>query len=174
MPADSDHIGSRGGAARPPLLVSACLVGLDTRLDGRCRRFPSVASLASRFTLIPVCPEQLGGAPTPRHAAEISGGAGAEVLAGEARVFSVEGADVTDLFLRGAEQVARIARLAGCGAAVLKARSPSCGVGTTYDGSFSHTLQLGSGVTAARLQQEGLSLYTEEDCSALLAGDAPA
>jgi len=170
MAIDIDRV-EPGGAARPPLLVSACLVGLDTRLDGRCRRFPTVSSLASRFTLVPVCPEQLGGAPTPRRAAESSGGAGAEVLAGEARVLSVDGADVTDLYLRGAEQVARVARLTGCSAAVLKARSPSCGVGATYDGSFSHTLRPGSGVTAARLEQEGLSLYTEEDCGALLAGD---
>lgn len=155
------------GDGRGPLLVSACLVGLCTRLDGACRSFPAVLALAADYCLIPVCPEQLGGGPTPRPPAEIVGGAGAEVLDGRARVFTNAGADVTELYLRGARQVRAAARLSGAAVAVLKARSPSCGVGTTYDGTFSHSLQPGSGVTAALLAREGLVLYTEEDCAAL-------
>jgi len=158
----------RGG--RAPLLVSACLVGLRTRLDGAARSFPGVCALASRYFLVPICPEQLGGSPTPRPAAEICGGAGAHVLDGRARVVTEDGRDVTEVYLRGAAEVLAVARLTGATSAVLKARSPSCGVGSTYDGTFSHGLQPGSGVTAALLAQEGLSLYTEEDCGRLLVG----
>ena len=152
---------------RAPLVVSACLVGLCTRLDGRVRPFPRVLSLARRYCLVPVCPEQLGGSPTPRCPAEIQQGAGDDVLDGRARVATREGQDLTDMYLRGAEQTLAVARLAGATAAVLKARSPSCGVGTTYDGTFSGTLRPGSGVAAALLAREGLTLYTEEDCPEL-------
>jgi uncharacterized protein YbbK (DUF523 family) len=156
-----------GDDGRAALLVSACLVGLCTRLDGRARSFPHVLALSSRYCLIPVCPEQLGGSPTPRPPAEIRQGAGEDVLEGRARVVTEEGRDLTDIYLRGAEQTLAVARLAGARAAVLKARSPSCGVGTTYDGTFTHSLRPGSGVAAARLAREGLALYTEEDCAGL-------
>ncbi len=158
-------------ARRPPLLVSACLLGLCTRLDGRARSFPAVSSLASRFLLIPVCPEQLGGLPTPRPAAELHGGAGDQVLDGKASVMTADGRDVTQAFLRGAAEVLAVARLIDADTAVLKARSPSCGVGITYDGTFSHTLQPGSGVTAALLGRSGITLFTEEDCAGLGAPD---
>lgn len=167
--ADEGRGASAEGLGRPPLIVSACLVGLRTRLDGRARSFPAVCALASRYCLIPVCPEQLGGSPTPRPAAEITRGAGEDVLDNRARVLTEEGDDLTEVHLRGAAEVLGIARLSGATAAVLKARSPSCGVGTTYDGTFSHSLRSGSGVTAALLAREGLDLYTEEDCAALSA-----
>jgi len=157
-----------GSRSSRPLLVSACLVGVCTRLDGRARSFSQVRALGGSHTLIPVCPEQLGGLPTPRLPAEICGGAGEDVLDGRAQVVTREGGDVTDVYVRGASQVLAIARLTGATCAVLKARSPSCGVGTTYDGTFSHTLRSGSGVTAALLAREGLRLYTEEDCAGLL------
>lgn len=174
----NDEPGREGGGgpdgspatSRPPLLVSACLVGFCTRLDGRARSFPGVMSLASRFCLIPVCPEQLGGLATPRPGAEVCGGAGAQVLGGAAKVVTTDGIDVTQAFVRGAAEVLAVARLTGAEAAVLKARSPSCGVGTTYDGTFSHTLQQGSGVTAALLESSGIVLFTEEDCAGLGAG----
>jgi len=89
-------------------------------------------------------------------------------LDGRAWVVTDDGCDVTDVYLRGAREVLTIARLTGAASAVLKARSPSCGVGCTYDGTFSHALRPGSGVTAALLAREGLTLYTEEDCSGLV------
>jgi uncharacterized protein YbbK (DUF523 family) len=175
--ADEDEEDIAAGIAarseRPPLIVSACLVGLRTRLDGRARSFPHVLALASRYCLIPVCPEQLGGSPTPRPPAEIFQGAGEDVLDGRARVVTAEGDDLTDVHLRGATEVLGVARLSGATAALLKARSPSCGVGTTYDGTFSHRLRPGSGVTAALLAREGLELFTEEDCAALSARSDP-
>lgn len=145
---------------RPPLLVSACLVGLPTRFDGGHHRDRPVLELARRFTLVPVCPEQLGGLGTPRPPAEIQGGTAG---AGAERVLGADGSDVTEGFRRGAAAVLAVARLVGAEAAVLKARSPSCGVGETYDGTFSRTVRPGSGVTAALLAREGLELYTEED-----------
>jgi len=141
---------------------------MRTRLDGGARSFPAVRDLGCRFCLIPVCPEQLGGAATPRPPAEILGGSGDDVLDGRARVVTDDGRDVTDVYTRGAGEVLAVARLTGATYAVLKARSPSCGVGFTYDGTFSHSLRPGSGVTASLLAREGLTLYTEEDCSRLL------
>ncbi|MCL5735892.1 MAG: DUF523 domain-containing protein [Actinobacteria bacterium] len=143
-------------------------MGLHTRLDGSARKYPSVLSLESRYCLIPVCPEQLGGSPTPRAPAELLGGAGDEVLEGMAAAVTPEGCDLSEIFVRGATEVLTVAHLTGARAAVLKARSPSCGVGTTYDGSFGHKLQAGSGVTAALLERSGIALFTEEDCVALM------
>jgi len=171
-PAAEDGSGAEptvGEWARPPLLVSACLVGLCTRLDGGARCFPQVLALSSRYCLVPVCPEQLGGSPTPRPPAEIRQGTGDDVLDGRTRVVTEDGHDLTDVYLRGAAQTAAVARLVGARAAVLKARSPSCGVGATYDGTFTHTILQGSGVTAALLTRAGVVLYTEEDCADLLA-----
>ena len=74
---------------------------------------------------------------------------------------------MTDVYVRGAEQTLAVARLVGVSAAVLKARSPSCGVDATYDGTFSHTIRLGPGVAAALLARHGLALFTEEDCDRL-------
>lgn len=159
-------------ARRPPLLVSACLLGLRTRLDGGARLFPQVLELTSQFCVIPVCPEQLGGLGTPREPAELCGGAGEQALDGLARVLTKDGRDVTTQFLAGAEQTLLIALLSRATRAVLKARSPSCGAGATYDGTFSHSLREGSGVTAALLGRAGIELYTEENCGALLAGSA--
>jgi uncharacterized protein YbbK (DUF523 family) len=153
-------------ARRGTLLVSACLVGLHTRFDGGHNFRARVAALADVYHLVPVCPEQLGGLPTPRRPAEIRGGAGPEVLAGRARVFTPEDVDVTEAFMRGARAVLGIAELCGASGAVLKARSPSCGVGETYDGTFSRSLVQGSGVTASMLEAAGMALWTEEDVSA--------
>ena len=152
----------------PVLLMSACLCGVECRLDGRHGLRPQVVALRDRFRLVPVCPEQLGGLPTPRPAAEVSGGAGAEVLRGEARVLAGNGEDVTEAFVRGARQVVAIAALVGAAGAVLKARSPSCGVGEVYDGTFSHTVREGSGVAAAALRNLGLAVWTEEDAGACI------
>ena len=140
------------GKGRQPLLVSACLLGVYCRYDGRMETDGRVADLASRFTLIPVCPEQLGGLPTPRDAVELSG----------EKALTRSGTDVTEAFCRGVEQVLRIASLTGARAAVLQPRSPSCGIGVIYDGTFSGVRIDGHGMLAGRLEEEGFLLCTPE------------
>lgn len=146
------------------IVVSACLAGLATTHNGKAKPHPKVLELLREGRAVLVCPEQLGGLPTPRAEAEIEpGGSGARVLSGEARVLDSQGKDVTAQYLRGAREALRAARLSGAGAAILKARSPSCGTGLIYDGEFSGTLVKGEGVTAALLRKEGLTVLTEED-----------
>lgn len=134
------------------LLVSACLLGARCRYDGKSAANPAVLALAARHTLIPVCPEQLGGLSTPRAPAERCAG----------RVKTCGGADVTDAYALGASEALRLCRLLGCEAAVLKARSPSCGMGVIYDGTFTGTRVLGDGMTAEALLAAGIPVYTEE------------
>ena len=127
------------------ILISACLVGLQTRYDGRVVDIPDCRKELENYIWIPVCPEQLGGLPTPRCPADIAGGNGFDVLEGRARVICDDGKDVTEPFVQGAETVLDIARRQQVGKIFLKARSPSCGVKKT-------------GVTAALLQKNGLHL----------------
>lgn len=141
------------------ILVSACLLGLCTRYDGQSKGEDSVLALAKHHVLIPVCPEQLGGLPTPRPPAEMQKDGG---------VINQQGQDVTEAFQRGARMALDIARLTGCEAAILKARSPSCGLGQVYDGSFSGTLSPGNGVFAALCLQSDLPVYTEENVHRLM------
>ena len=146
-----------------PVLVSACLLGRACRYDGgHCRREDIVGALAGREVL-PICPESMGGLTVPRAPAEIVGGGGGEVLAGRAQAIDREGVDRTEAFLRGAGAVLALARERGAKAAVLKERSPSCGVHYIYDGSFRGRAVPGQGVTAALLSAEGLVLRSEED-----------
>ena len=152
------------GSDEPPILVSACLAGLATTHAGVAKPNSHVMELVRQGRAILVCPEQLGGLPTPRLAAEIVDGAsGPEVLAGEGRVVDTSGADVTAQYLRGAREALKAARLAGSTKAILKARSPSCGKDRIHDGTFSGVLRGGSGVTAALLEQSGLEVLSEED-----------
>ena len=146
------------------IVVSACLAGLATTHNGKAKPHPKVLELLRQGRAVLVCPEQLGGLPTPRAEAEIEpGGSGTKVLSGEARVLDSNGKDVTAQYLRGAREALRAARLSGAGAAILKARSPSCGSGLIYDGEFSGRLVEGEGVTAALLRKEGLTVLTEEE-----------
>ncbi|MGB3221723.1 MAG: DUF523 domain-containing protein [Desulforhopalus sp.] len=131
----------------PPCLVSACLVGLCTRYDGLTKVSPSCLEQLESSHWIPICPEQLGGLPTPREAADIIGGSGIDVLAGKARVVTKSGNDLTAEFILGAEQVLQIAQSQHIGTAFLKARSPSCAVKGRI------------GVTAALLQSHGIQLH---------------
>ncbi len=144
---------------KPALLVSACLMGVDCRYDGGGKRLEGLDLLMAACRVVPVCPEQLGGLPTPRVPSERAG----------RRVLNREGADVTLAFLRGAEQACRLARLYGARLALLKARSPSCGQGEVYDGSFTGRLVPGQGVTAQALADMGVAVYNEEQIDALLA-----
>ncbi len=135
------------------VLVSACLLGIFCRYDGRCTGDERVLALTRRFRLVPVCPEQLGGLSTPRPSVELRQG----------RAVCADGRDVTEAFRRGVDQVARIAFLTGARTAILQPRSPSCGVGRIYDGTFSGRLVPGQGMLAACLQQTGVRLFTPED-----------
>ena len=108
--------------------------------------------------LVPVCPEQLGGLSTPRPPAERQG----------ERVMTGDGTDVTAPYLRGAEETLRLCRLLDCEAAVLKERSPSCGRGEIYDGTFTGTLAKGDGVTAQLLAAHGIAVYGESGIEELL------
>ena len=140
------------------LLVSACLLGTCCRYDGASKAHPLAERLAERHTLVPVCPEQLGGLPTPRPPAERRGD----------WVVTGDGADVTEQYRRGAEEALRLCRQLGCGAAVLKERSPSCGRGEIYDGTFSGRLAAGDGVTASLLLDSGVPVYGESQIAELL------
>ncbi|MHC4598011.1 MAG: 2-thiouracil desulfurase family protein [Planctomycetota bacterium] len=142
------------------ILVSACLIGAETRYDGRSAAAPRVLALCRRRPFLPVCPEQLGGLPTPRERAEIEGGTGAEVLAGRARILlRPSRTDVTEAFLRGARQVEALVRRFDIREAYLKSRSPSCGVGTVAVGT--ETIP-GDGVTTALLKELGVRTVVVE------------
>jgi len=145
------------------VLVSACLAGRECRFDGTGSYADVVSRLVREGRAVLVCPEIDGGLGTPRPAAEIVGGDGADVLAGRARVITEDGIDVTDHYLKGAERALAAARRVGATTAMLKARSPSCGRGTVYDGTFSKTLQVGDGVTAALLKAKGIEVVTDEE-----------
>lgn len=144
------------------LLVSACLVGIPCRYDGGSCPNDQLQALAMQGDVLPLCPEVLGGLSTHRSPAEIQGDDGGDVLEGRARVVTTEGKDVTAEFLAGARKVLRVAHRWGIKVAILKARSPSCGVGQIYDGSFSGRLVEGDGVTAALLKREGIIVKSEE------------
>ncbi|HJC05411.1 MAG TPA: DUF523 domain-containing protein [Candidatus Enterocloster excrementipullorum] len=133
------------------ILVSACLLGTPCRYNGKGVLAPEVRALMEEHHLIPVCPEILGGLATPRTPAERKGD----------RVVTKDGADVTKAYERGAKEVLRLARLFGCQAAVLKERSPSCGAGTIYDGTFTGTLTEGNGVCAQMLLDAGIRVLGE-------------
>jgi len=156
------------------LLVSACLLGLNTRYDGGNNFRPDLAGLQDKALLVPVCPEQLGGLPTPRQPAEIICADGYDVLAGQAPVLTSSGEDCTAAFLRGARETRRLAEMVSATAALLKARSPSCGNRYIYNGSFSRELRSGPGVAAALLMASDLPVFNEEETEALLAWLEPA
>ena len=141
------------------ILVSACLLGLRCRYDGKAKPNAAVLALRERHTLIPVCPEQLGGLPTPRSPSEWQG----------ERIRNADGADVTMQYLRGAEEAVRLAELMGCRVAVLKERSPACGCGEIYDGSFTHTLKAGDGSAASALKRAGVTVLGESAAPAFFA-----
>lgn len=135
------------------LLVSACLLGVMCRYDGQSRADEKVLTLLKNHVLVPVCPEQLGGLSTPRCPCEIQGD----------RVMSRDGDDRTAEYEKGALEALRLCRLFSCEAAVLKAKSPSCGLGCVYDGTFSGTLRPGDGVTAGLLKNSGVPVYSEKN-----------
>lgn len=149
--------------------ISRCLLGDKVRYDGGAKPVAEVLALAEKVEVVRVCPEGASGLPVPRPAAEQR----------EGRVYLADGTDVTAEFALGSERSAAVVRRAGAKLAVLKAKSPSCGVGQVYDGTYTGRLVPGDGVFAAILEREGVVVATEDDVRAatrcrieLRAGDA--
>jgi uncharacterized protein YbbK (DUF523 family) len=138
------------------VIISACLMGVRCRYDGGHSQNETAMNQQGTYQLIPVCPEESGGLPTPRPSAEIVGGDGDAVLDGKAKVMTADGTDVTEAFLKGAHHALEVAQSHGATHVILKARSPSCGCGDIYDGTFSGTLTSGDGVTTALLKRHGI------------------
>lgn len=145
------------------ILVSACLLGTNCKYNGGNNLTPKVLELKKEHEIIPVCPEELGGLLTPREPCEIQEGSGKEVLEGKAVVLNKSGEDVTEQFIKGAEETLVLAKKYCCPVAVLKARSPSCGCGIIYDGTFSSEQIEGNGVTAQLLLDNEIVVMTEKD-----------
>lgn len=142
------------------LLISACLLGACCKYDGGSNALPAetLAALREKYELLPVCPETAGGLPVPRVPSERRGG----------RVVTRDGQDVTAEYETGARLARTLAERRGCRKALLKERSPSCGAGEIYDGSFSHTRVPGDGVAAEALREAGLFLLGESRAEELL------
>ena len=137
------------------VVVSACLAGISCRYDGGDSLNAELMESLSDSTIVPLCPEQLGGLPTPRQPSEICGGTGKEVLSGKASVISSEGDDLTESFIRGAKEGLKIVKLSVAKRVFLKEKSPSCGVAQIKRGGI--TIE-GSGVFAALLKMEGMKI----------------
>ena len=142
-------------------IVSACLAGVKCRYDGGNCCSEEVMRWVRQGIAIPICPEQLGGLPTPRPCSEIVDGDGYDVLEGRARVCYCEtGKDVTAEFIKGAQETLRLAQLVGATQAVLKQKSPSCGYGQIW---CRGRLKEGNGVTAALLSKNGILVRTADE-----------
>ncbi|MGI6611661.1 MAG: DUF523 domain-containing protein [Limnochordia bacterium] len=138
------------------VLVSACLMGHACRYDGQSCQVDTVD--VGSAEAVPFCPEQAGGLPTPREPAEIVGGHGDDVIDSSAQVLTKHGVNVTQQYVKGAHAALGLCQEHGIRRAVLKGRSPSCGVSIIYDGTFSSTVRPGPGVTAALLRRHGISV----------------
>lgn len=143
------------------ILVSACVLGVNCRYNGIVKPNKEVMGLLQRkdIHLIPVCPEQLGGLPTPRIPSEI---------VKDGKVMMKDGHDVTAEYQRGAEEALHLAKLYDCSIAILKEKSPSCGHGEVYDGTFSGKLMKGNGITASLLLENGVKVIGESELSILI------
>jgi len=145
------------------IMVSACLAGLNCCYDGKNAASEEIQSLIKNGSAIPVCPEQLGGLSTPRTPSEITGGNGEDVLKGKAAVITCDGKDVTRQYIRGAQEVLKIAKISGARKAILKRNSPACGFGEIY---HKGKLVKGNGVCTALLIRHGIEVVKEKpDCS---------
>lgn len=142
------------------VLISACLLGQSCRYDGKHKQYDAINTLMERddIVLIPICPEQAGGLATPRDPSERKG----------SMVFTTNGIDVTAQYNKGAEEALRLCRLYHCNTAILKEKSPSCGHGRIYDGTFTRTLVNGNGVTAERLIKAGITVIGETEINMYL------
>jgi len=139
------------------VIVSACLLGENCKYDGTNNYNERLAQFLEDKIVFKVCPEQLGGLPTPRVPSEIRNGS----------VFNKDGDDVSYYFTKGALETLKIAQENEISIAILKSNSPSCGNGQIYDGTFSGTLISGDGITAHLLKINGIEVYTENDIDKL-------
>ncbi|MCW9053580.1 MAG: DUF523 domain-containing protein [Motiliproteus sp.] len=145
------------------ILISSCLLGQQVRYDGKDANYPHPILMrwVEQQRLIPICPEMSGGLPCPRPPAEIQGGQGLQVLEAKSQVLTESGEEVTPQFLRGAQNALGLCQQHDIKMAILKARSPSCGSSSTYDGSFTGKQVKGQGVTAALLMRSGIKVFDE-------------
>lgn len=148
-----------------PIMVSACLLGIKCTYNCEIRKSDEVVKLAKRKTLIPFCPEQLGGMGTPRTAMSIVEGSGEDVLDFEAKVMNEESSDITSHFHTGTEESMKYATLFSVKTAIMRDKSPSCGVYQVYNRKIGEEKYLvpGRGVTTAQLKRHGLKIYSEND-----------
>ena len=134
-------------------LVSACLAGYNCRYDAKNCLDEEILELVNNGKALPLCPEQLGGLPTPRISGELRPCDGEKV-----KVFGKNGEDLTEYYVRGANHTLAMCLAIGVRKAILKSRSPSCGCGVVYDGSFTGRLVPGDGVTTALLKRHGIEV----------------
>ncbi|MFQ9980877.1 MAG: DUF523 domain-containing protein [Finegoldia magna] len=142
------------------VLISACLLGVDCKYNGSNNKLDDeiINLLKEKYNLIPVCPEIMGGMPTPRNPIEISDG----------KVFDNDGVEFTKEFEKGSDEVLKLAKLYDATIAILKENSPSCGSNYIYDGTFNHKKIKGKGIAALKLSKENIKLFTEENVKILL------
>ncbi len=140
------------------ILISACLLGVDCRYDGGNSYFQLVEELKKNYNLIPICPEIMGGLTTPRDPSEILGD----------RVISSKGQDLTENFKKGAKEALKLCKFYNCKKAILKERSPSCGFGLIYDGSFQSKKIEGKGFTSRLLEDFGIEIIGESKIEEVL------
>ena len=143
------------------ILISACMLGISSRYDGKSKQVISednIKKLSERYELVPFCPEIYGGLPTPRTPSEIVG----------ERVMMKDGVDVTENYHKGAKEAQLLCSILGIKKALLKERSPSCGKGLVYDGSFSGALTDGNGITAELLMSSGVEVFGESEINKLI------
>ena len=146
------------------ILVSTCLLGVSTQWNENCKKIDDLITLVRQGKAVFLCPEQLGGLPTPREPAEIEEGKTAkDVLKGKGRVLTNTGKDVTKEFVAGAQRLLHFCQDLGIETAILKARSPSCGSNQIYNGTFTGTKKYGKGITAELLEQNGIKVCSEEN-----------
>jgi len=158
-------MGLHESVTRSKILVSACLLGEDTRYDGGHTRVdnPILENWKREERIISFCPEVEGGCLIPRPTAEINDGDGDFVIDGETKVVNINGQDVTEEYLLGARKALRIVQKNAITVALLEARSPSCGSKFIYDGTFSNTLKPGRGITTALLERNGIRVFNEDE-----------
>lgn len=145
-----------------PVLVSACLLGLNTRYSAKTKKCTEVVHFLANNNMLPIpcCPEQLGGLATPRPSCSFTHGDGNAVLNGCSSLINTEGEDKTEQFILGSQQSLEIAKITQCTLAIFKERSPSCGVHSVYQGTQCIS---GQGVTTALLSHHGIHILCEEN-----------